>query len=128
MESNKSSATATSERVASVFARLTRGELGPTGLQEESGWEMSLPNGKTVLRSTLQAEARALIDIGPEAVPFLLEQATHENLALRYVALFALEQITGETPHVPYFARDDSEGHLANAIAVWRAWYDARDK
>jgi hypothetical protein len=114
------------EQVDAVLRRLAAGELSPSGLRLGSGWSMTLPSGKTVVRSTLQAEAQPLVALGPEAVPHLLPWAMNEHLALRYVALYALEQITGERPYVPYFDRDDAEGRRAEAIEVWRKWYKAQ--
>lgn len=114
------------DQVDAIFRRLARGELSPPTTLEQSGWEMSLPSGRTVARSTLQAEARPLIALGADAVPALLSWAANDDLALRYVAAYALEQITGETPYVPHFDRTDAEAHRRKALDVWRRWYEAR--
>jgi hypothetical protein len=115
------------DAVNGVFSRLTAGELAERVLVQ-SGWEVDLPSGKTVARSTLQAEARALIALGPSAVPHLLPWVMNDNPALRYVAVYALEQITGEKPYVLHFDQADAEGNRTRAIEVWRRWYEANKK
>jgi hypothetical protein len=114
------------DEVASIFERLKTGELSPTETSPQSGWEISLPSGRTVTRSTLQAEARPIIALGLDAVPELLPRVMNEHPALRYVAIYALEQITGEKPHIPYFADTDEEGYRVKAIDIWRNWYTTR--
>ncbi len=109
-----------------VFARLAAGELGEPASPVEDGWQVDLPSGQAVARSRLQAEARSLIALGPDAVPYLLPWVTNDNPALRYVAVYALEQITGEKPYLAYFDQADREGHRARAIEVWRRWFEAR--
>lgn len=115
------------QQVDAVFQRLQAGTLQPPQGPQD-GWEMALPSGKTVTRSVLQGEARPLIALGPEAVPALLEWADQASLALRYVALYSLEQITGERPHVSYFDADDKEGSRHKAISTWRKWYQDRKR
>ncbi len=117
---------AVKDEVARIFERLETGELSRAQEGPQSGWEVSLPSGRSVTRSTLQAEALALIELGPDAVPPLLPRAMDDNPALRYVAIYALERITGEKPYLPYFAQADHGEHRARAIEVWRNWYEAR--
>jgi hypothetical protein len=119
---------AVKDEVDAVFERLAAGQLAePTG-KPQSGWEMSLPSGKSVTRSMLQAEAQPLVALGADAVPELLPWVENENPALRYVAAYALEQITGEKPYLPHFAQGDDEGHRAKAVDAWRKWYEARTR
>lgn len=110
------------ESVDAVFERLAEGRLSQSERGPGDGWHTALPGGKTVARSTLQAEAKPLIDLGPGAVPDLLHWVHHENAALRYVAMFALETMTNEHPRVRYFDNDRAQQDAA--IAVWRRWYD----
>ena len=117
---------AVKDEVAGVFERLRTGELSRIEARSESGWEISLPSGRIVVRSTLQAEAQPLIVLGAEVVPELLPWVVNEHPALRYVAIYALEQITGKNPHIPYFADTDEEGYRTKAIAIWRNWYATR--
>jgi hypothetical protein len=116
------------DEVAQVFQRLKMGELSQTDINPQSGWEVSLPSGKTVTRSTLQAEAAVLIELGPDAVPYLLPYVMNDNRALRYVAIYTLEQLTGEKPYLPYFDQADHEENSTHAIEIWRRWYEARIK
>jgi hypothetical protein len=112
------------EQVNVVFQRLSNNELSAQEAgQPKSGWETQLPSGDTVSRSVLQEEAQPLIVLGPDAVPELLPWVEHENPALRYVAVYALEQISGEKSYLPHFAQTDDEGHRAKAVDKWREWY-----
>lgn len=116
------------DEINEILQRVAAGELGGSTTLDQSGWEMALSTGQKVARSRLQAEAQPLILMGSKVVPDLLPWVMSDDLAARYVALYALEQITGEKPHVPYFAQADEEGHREKAIAAWRAWYDALEK
>ena len=86
---------------------------------------MALPSGQTVTRSTLQEHAQPLIALGAPAVPSLLRWAHDESQAVRYVALYALEQITGERPQISYFAKEADNDQLAQALSIWWRWYEA---
>ena len=108
------------KEIDALFSRLAVGELSTKGLRLESGWQMCLPNGQVVYRSTLQTLARPLIAQGRQAVPYLFTWVMNENLALRYVALYALQQITGKKPYVSYFKKGSEE--CLRAIEVWRKW------
>jgi hypothetical protein len=113
------------DKVDEVFRKLAAGEISPSAPGvESSGWETTLPSGKRVVRSVLEAEAKPLIALGPEAVPDLLPWVTNVNAALGYVAIHALQEITGERPYVPYFDLTDAEGHRKKAIEVWRKWHE----
>ncbi len=108
-----------------IFSQLAAGNLvEPINLVQD-GWEVDLPSGRKVARSALQTQARALITLGPDAVPHLLHWVLNDNLALRYVAIYALEQITREKPYLPYFDQADHEEDRDRAIEVWRGWHEA---
>ena len=115
-------------QVDAVFERLEQGRLSrPLGGSlpgPSSGWVTKLPDGTTVVRSTLQDEARPLIALGADAVPSLLPWVQHANAAIRYTATFALEQITGEHPELALFDDADRDGRT-HAIDIWQRWYDA---
>ncbi len=81
-----------------------------------------MPGGLEVVRSTLQAEARPLIALGADTIPHLLPWVKHENAGLRYVAVFALGEITGEHPRISYFDTDLAQWDAP--IASWRRWYE----
>jgi len=116
------------DEVYRVFSRLVVGDLTKRISPVQDGWEVDLPSGRTVARSILQEEARSLIAIGPDAVPHLLPWVANDYPALRYVAIFALEQITGEKPHLPYFDQADHGEGRTRAIEVWRRWYAAHER
>lgn len=116
------------DAVDGIFSRLAAGELAEGISPVQDGWEVDLPSGRTVARSTLQTETRVLIALGPDSVPRLLRWVMNENPGLRYVAIYALEQITGEKPYLPYFDQADHGENRTRAIEVWRRWYKAREK
>ena len=113
-------------KVDHIFQRLTVGELSKEDSVLQSGWEVSLPSGRFVTRSKLQAEARLLVALGPDAIPHLLPHVMNNNLALRYVAIYTLEKITKEKPCLSYFDQTDQDGQRAEAIEVWRRWYESK--
>jgi hypothetical protein len=89
------------------------------------GWRMTLPDGTELNRDGLQMLfAAPVIRLGPDAVPHLFKWVMHENLAVRYVAAYSLEQITGVPSHIFWFDREDAEHHREQAIARWRGWWE----
>ena len=112
------------DAVKEVFSRLAAGELGQAASPVEDGWNVALPSGRRVARSTLQSEARSLIELGRDAVPYLLPWIMNENPALRYVAIYSLQQITGQNPYLAYFDQTNQTNDRARAIEVWRNWYE----
>jgi hypothetical protein len=116
------------KQINEILQTVAAGELSASTTLDQSGWEMPLSTGEKVVRSRLQAEAQPLILMGAQAVPDLLPWVMNDDLAARYVALYALEQITGEKPYVPYFDQADEEGQREKAMAAWRAWYDSFGK
>jgi hypothetical protein len=111
-----------------IFLRLATGELAEITNPLQDGWQVDLPSGRTVSRSILQTEAESLIKMGPDAVPHLLPWVMHDNPGLRYVAVYSLEQITGEKPYLPYFDQTDLEENRPRAIKVWKTWYETRQQ
>jgi hypothetical protein len=95
----------------------------PSKLGLASGWAISLPSGRLIRRDTLQHQAEPIIALGKEAVPHLFKWVQSDNLAVRFIAVYALEQITGLESHVPTFDQEDRAGNRARAIEVWREWY-----
>jgi hypothetical protein len=112
------------ESVDAVFEGLEQGRVSQSEFGPVDGWQTSLPGGRVVTRSTLQAEARPMIALGAGAVPALLPWVKHANAGVRYVAVFALGEITGEHPQLGHF--DDDPAPRDHAIEVWRRWYEQR--
>jgi hypothetical protein len=112
------------EAVDTVFRKLEAGELPPTRAPLQSGWDARLPTGLVVTRSQLQDAAREIVAVGRPAVPALLVWAEHPNHALRYVATFALGEITQVKPDLAHFDAADAHGDRARAIAAWKTWYE----
>ena len=101
---------------------------GKPGARAVSGWVMTTETGKEVHRAILQDQAVPLISIGPDAVPELLKWLEHEQMHIRYIADYSLEQITGKNPIFPHFATLEelrSKGWLKTSVETWQGWYDA---
>lgn len=94
------------------------------GLREESGWMMELPSGKMVTRSFLRLQADTIISIGNDAVPCLFKWVMNDNLFIRYIALYSLEQITGISSGVAYFDKEDLPGNRQKAIKTYDEWWE----
>ena len=70
-----------------------------------------------------------LISIGPAAVPELLKWSEHDEMQIRYIAHYSLEEITGVSPFFPHFATLEelrSKGWLKASVEAWQDWYDSR--
>jgi len=112
--------------VRRVFYDLEGGVVSQrsTAIKALSGWLMTLPSGREVHRSVLQDQATKLIVLGPEAVPLLFEWVMHENLAIRYVAVYSLQKITGISGSIGYFDTQDKGASREKAIRLWRKWWE----
>jgi hypothetical protein len=94
---------------------------------ETSGWWMRLPSGREVSRSFLQSQARPIVQLyGKNAVPHLFVWIRHENCGVRYIAIHALNQITGLYPEIPDLGKSDNDFVEQRAIDTWREWYEAQ--
>ena len=113
------------DKINRLFERLIEGDLQTSGPSFESGWETELPSGKPVARSTLQAEAQTAIALGMDAIPYLVRHVKNGNSAVRYVAIYALEQITGEKSGIPYAGSKVANPGLDQAIETWLKWYES---
>jgi hypothetical protein len=91
-----------------------------------SGWVMQLPSGEAVPRSFLQRKSEPLVSLGPEAVPHLLKWVMHNNLAIRYIAIYSLERITGIQTTVSYFDPDKDGIQRQHTCKRWKCWWDQR--
>jgi hypothetical protein len=109
-----------------IFLDLQEGRLHIVGPRIVSGWEMPMPSGGSVSRSILQEEADPIIAHGREAVPYLYRWVMTDNLAVRYVAVYSLERITGIQPGILTFDKEDQAGRREAAIRAWKAWLSAR--
>ena len=88
-----------------------------------SGGLMTLPDGTAVRWSDLQDSARPFIEKGKVTVPHLFKWVMHENLAIRYIAIYALEEITGVGYRTPYYLVDADGSERTAAIARWKEWF-----
>jgi hypothetical protein len=93
-------------------------------LTETSGWMMELPSGKSVSRSFLMNQAEPIITLGKEAIPALFKWVMNDQLYIRYIAIYSLQEITGLSPFTAYFDKEDSAGNREKAIKTWNEWYE----
>lgn len=98
------------------------------GIIPESGWIMTLSSGKKVTRSFLMRQAAPIISYGREAVPYLFKWVMIEDLPIRYIAIYSLQKITGLSPYIPYFDKEDHAGNRENAIKIWKEWWKEQYK
>lgn len=94
------------------------------GLKEESGWMMDLPSGKQVTRSFLMRQADIIVKLGVDAVPELFKWIMNDQLYIRYIAVYSLQQLTGISPNIPYFDKEDRSMNRQKAIKIWNEWWD----
>lgn len=94
----------------------------------ESGWIMTLPSGRTVTRSFLVTQATPIITFGNDAVPYLFNWVMSDNLAVQFIAVYSLQQITGLSPYISHFDKVDSTGNKEAAITIWRKWWEKQNK
>ncbi len=86
-----------------------------------------LPDGSPMDRDGLRTVfAAPVIDCGADAVPHLFKWVMHDNLAIRYVAAYSLEQITGIESNIFWFDKEDAGHNREAAITRWRQWWDSR--
>ena len=95
-----------------------------TNLAPQSGWLMTLSSGRKVSRSFLMFQADTIITFGKNAVPHLFKWVMNDNLSVRYIAIYSLQQITGLEPFTPYFDQEDAENNREKAIAIWKEWWE----
>jgi hypothetical protein len=89
------------------------------------GWTMKLPDGKQMDRDGLRTVfAVRLIDCGVNAVPHLFKWVMHDNLAIRYIAAYSLEQITGIRCNFIWFDQKDADQQREIAVARWQQWWN----
>ena len=104
---------------------IVRGEIPdePT-TYECGGWLMTLPDERLRDRNGLRLHATPFIKCGPDAVPYLFKWVMHDNLAIRYIAAYSLEQITGMASGIYWFDQEDKDRHREGAIRAWigRNW------
>jgi hypothetical protein len=114
------------ERVNTVFSLYLLDQGDDDQLPLRSGWTMTLPSGRTVHRSVLQEYAKPLVALGPDAIPALIHWVASENLAIRYIAIFALVSITGISYDASYFDPDADGAKRGPIIDKWRRWIQER--
>ena len=86
-----------------------------------SGWITRLPSGKHVDRDMVKGQTQPIIAFGKAAVLPLLKWVKAEQWHVRYIAIHALQEITGLKPGG---ASSQDFTERERAIRVWRAWCD----
>lgn len=93
-----------------------------------SGWTMQLSSGRKVSREFLRKQASSIVVYGVEAVPHLFKWVMSDNLSVRYIATYALGQITGCRVPTTTFDTEDLAGNREKAIKIWKEWYEQNKK
>ena len=102
------------------------GYFKATSLAPGNGWMMKNEQGDTMQRSFLVFQAKNIIPLGKHAVPELLRWIDNENMHIRYITQYALEEITGLEPYFPHFATLEEhrqKGWLEDSRTTWNRWY-----
>jgi hypothetical protein len=107
-------------RVSTMLSAYADGRfMERTAPTAESGWSLTLPSGRVVTRSFLQYQAEPLVALGKDAVPALASWVgAAKDPATRYIAIYALGEITGRRPPLPHLAAPDREA-LRRATQEW---------
>jgi hypothetical protein len=111
------------------------------------GWIRPGSSGNLIRRHTLQNAAEPVIALGKPAVPYLFKWVSHHDWHVRFVAIYALEQITQQKTRAPYFEPIDLDAQhfepidldaqreaiqnfepidldaQREAIQIWQKWY-----
>lgn len=77
--------------------------LNPTELIAGSGWTHANENGEVFHRNILRYQADPLIKLGRPALPFLINWVDHKRFEMRYIAIYSIERISGESAGIGYF-------------------------
>ena len=105
--------------------------MGYETVERVNGWYMTTESGKSFHRATLQRQAEVFDVLGHAAVPDLIRWLKHDQMEIRYIANFSLNQITGIKPYFPTFAtlqEHQDGGWLANATAEYDNWFSQNHK
>lgn len=86
---------------------------------------MELPSGRPVSKSILESYTDSLVKYGKRAILPLSKWVMADNLAIRYVAIHALEKITGIKYDGYYFWPDESGVSRGRSIHAWLNWAES---
>lgn len=86
-----------------------------------SGWVMQDRLGRSHSRSALERHSTNLVAIGPDAVPFIVDHVSSEDMVTRYLARCAAERITGILSDANVFAEYSENGYESD-VQKWRRW------
>ena len=87
-----------------IMRSLAAGEFDDAKESERlSGWTMETSSGP-ISRSILMSNSQRLIRMGPSALDGLLGWVEHDQIEIRYIASYSIQQILGENLGFPNFA------------------------
>ena len=69
-----------------------------------SGWQMKTTGGKSFARSQLQGYAKNVIKLGPSACKDLLKYIEHDDMVVRYIAVYSIEETLNIDLPFPWFS------------------------
>jgi len=96
-----------------VISRVVPEKLANDFRELAQQWERERPRGVDVLDMVMHPAYQRIIGMGPDVVPFLLEELERKPGHW----FLALQAITGANPVVP-----DSEGNLKEMAEAWIDW------
>lgn len=110
------------EEVKRILSACAEGQFRESsGIVEDSGWELTLSSGRTVTRSFLVHQAQPLVALGKSALePLILGVETAEDPACRYIAIYALNELSGTQPMIDHLVSPSAE-IIRSAAEEWRA-------
>jgi hypothetical protein len=89
----------------------------------ESGVLVSLPSGNQVRTGFLERQARPIIDLGPDSVPYLCRWVRSDNHGVRFIAIYSLESITNVKPIISRPGPGKEPLEHERAIGEWMNWW-----
>ncbi|MGB2824240.1 MAG: HEAT repeat domain-containing protein [Phycisphaerae bacterium] len=104
----------------------------PDGQQSVRPWTMARGDSRRELYRRFQSEdpsvrMKAALQAGREkdtkSVPYLVDRLTDSEAEIRFVAVIALERITGTTRGYRYYEPPPKRDE---AVQRWRSWLDGR--
>jgi hypothetical protein len=108
--------------VNDLFLRYVAGDFPDDPSPLLSGWTMPHPSGESISRSRLQYYAKPIIAMRAGAAPHLFRWVMADNPAVRYIAVYSLERITGIKYGTSYFDPDPDGTARNRAIRAWEEW------
>jgi hypothetical protein len=90
----------------------------------EGGVMVRLPSGNEVKTDFLKRQAKPVIELGPQSVPYLTKWVRSDNVGVRYIAIYSLEEITNIRPLIYHMRPSKNWRDEEGAIQEWMNWWE----